>query len=126
MLTLREFAKAEKNSDDCFVFIDDDLVDRYNEYFRDNAQIGDGATLNLWTDRHAYTIIARTPQTLTLQRCIAKRTDNNGMSECQDYKYEDNPNGGIIKAHWSKKDKVFKHSGMTVTYGRHEYWDYSF
>ena len=98
----------------------------YHEYFMREAKVGDGATLCLWSDREAYDIIARTPQTLTLQRCNVRRTDNNGMSDCQDYEYTPNPKGQIIVAHWSKKDKVFRYHGMYVVPNRHEYYDYSF
>jgi len=125
MMSLNEFAKAESKTNG-YVTINDDVVTRFNEYFREHAEVGDGVTLCLWSDRHAYDIIARTPQTLTLQRCNHKRIDNNGMSDCQDYEYSPNPKGDIIVAHWSKKDKVFRYKGMAVNYGRHEFFDYSF
>lgn len=104
-----------------------ELVDTYHgKYFRDNAVVGDGATLHVGSDSHACTIIARTPKTLTLRRCTAIRTDNNGMSDCQDYRYEENERGQITKVYWSKKLNRFVHGCMSVTADRNEYFDFSF
>src|ERR1700734_2303534 len=51
-------------------------------------EIGMGATILCWTDRHAATITHVTPKTITVARDIATRVDSNGMSECQKYRYE--------------------------------------
>lgn len=91
-----------------------DIVDAYNLYFRDNAKVGDGATVYLWSDAHAYTIIKRTAKTLTLRRCKATLADDwkpefipGGFSvictnnEDQRWNYEEDEDGEIVKAHWS-------------------------
>lgn len=59
--------------------------------------IGMGATTTSYTDRDAGTVISieklgkRT--LICVQRDHAKRTDANGMSECQTYDYSPNPEG---------------------------------
>lgn len=89
-------------------------------------EIGMGATILCWTDRHAATIIKITPKSVTVQRDKATRTDKNGMSENQDYTYERNENGAIeifrlTKRGWRNK------SGEGLRIGtRREYYDYSF
>ena len=115
-----------------------DAVDVYNgEYFKQNAEVGDGATVRLWSDSQAYTIIKRTPCTLTLRRCKAIRDFTpewvtGGFSaictniEDQKWKYEEDENGTIIVAHWSEKFKRFRYNNMFVSVGRHEYYDYNF
>lgn len=63
-------------------------------------EVGMGATILMWTDRHAATvaeIVYRSYATLVIavQEDTARRTDTNGMSECQSYSYEPNPRGRI-------------------------------
>ena len=54
-------------------------------------EVGMGATILCWTDRHAATIIEVTSERgrvfLTVQEDKAVRTDKNGMSESQEYHY---------------------------------------
>jgi hypothetical protein len=61
-------------------------------------KVGDGATVMHWTDRSAATVIEvreiRGVPYVTIQGDTATRVDKNGMSECQDYEYTANPNGG--------------------------------
>jgi len=58
-------------------------------------KVGDGATLQCWSDRHACTVIAvsESGKRITLQEDTATRTDNNGRSECQSYTFARNPSG---------------------------------
>lgn len=97
--------------------------------------IGDGATMLRWTDRHAATVIAVSGdgQTVTVQRDAATRTDDNGMSESQTYRYEPDPrgetvvyirrpNGRYVQRDVSDKD----HRAALVVGVRAEYRDFSF
>jgi hypothetical protein len=95
---------------------------------RYNVNVGDGVTICYYTDREAGTIIKRTKNTITYQQDKAIRTDNNGMSDCQEYRYERDPNGKIEVYHWSNKYGCFRNSKnhLYVINGRHEYFDYSF
>ena len=102
-----------------------DVCKKYHLYFKEHAEVGDGATLCLWSDKHAYDIIARTAETLTLQRCDVRHNPN-AQPYTQDWLYESNPNGSIIKAYWSKKRGCFVHTGMVVIPHREEYFDYAF
>ena len=60
-------------------------------------KVGDGATLFLYSDRHAYTVrmVRVSPSGKTIEirasRDEARRTDNNGFSESQDYEYTTEP-----------------------------------
>jgi hypothetical protein len=53
-------------------------------------EIGKGATVLHWTDRHAYEVISvsKDRKKCTIQRYAPERTDNNGMSESQTYDYK--------------------------------------
>lgn len=53
-------------------------------------EVGKGATILLYSDRHAYEVIEVSADKMkcTLQRYVAEREDKNGMSDCQSYKYE--------------------------------------
>lgn len=93
-------------------------------------RVGDGVTVNLYSDSHAGTIIRRTRCSLWIQRDAAFRIDKNGMSDCQDYRYERDPNGTVYQARWSEKWGCFIYGGhkdgKPISVGRHEYYDYSF
>jgi hypothetical protein len=93
-------------------------------------EIGMGATVRLWSDRHAYTIIdvSKSGKLITIQQDHVIRTDNNGMSESRIYQYSSDPQGHIDHAslrkdnHWRLKGrKTLVHVGS-----RNEYYDYSF
>lgn len=109
-----------------------DEIDYYERLLlrikRYNIQVGDGATICYYTDREAGTIIKRTKNTITYQRDKAIRIDDNGMSDCQEYRYERDPNGKIEVYHWSDKYGCFRNSKnhLYVINGRYEYFDYSF
>ncbi|HCC34091.1 MAG TPA: hypothetical protein DEQ02_00030 [Ruminococcaceae bacterium] len=81
-----------------------------------NARIGEGATVNYWSDRHAGTIIKLTKTTITIQRDKATLAPDfkpeyipGGFSvHCtnsgdQKWIYEPDPKGQIHTLHWSKK-----------------------
>ena len=102
--------------------------------------VGDGATINYYTDRHACTVIRRTKKTIVLQRDKA--------TLCKDYKpefipggfgvhclnnseqkweYEADPNGLKYIGYWSEKKGCFVvDKCLTVSVGRHEFYDYNF
>lgn len=107
-------------------------------------QVGDGATFTIATDSHACTIIEvnRNGREVVLQQDRAIRTDNNGMSDCQDYRFERNPNGAlyrvskrtlkngkgeIIRVVWKQVGHPTRSPGCYASLGgRHEYHDFSF
>ena len=136
MLTYREF--RDKYMPDS---IDGNLIsDKYNDYFKENAKVGDGVTVHLYTDAHAYTIIRRTKQTLTLRRCKATLVEGwkpvfipGGFaghcinSTDQEYTYEEDEDGQVETAHWSgKKHGFYVNRTLYVTPGRREHFDYNF
>lgn len=97
-------------------------------------EVGMGATICCWTDRHACTVVevSRNGRVVTVQRDKATRTDSYGMSDCQSYTYEADPsapaqvftlrrNGRFVAEGCGMKD------GNVLSLGhRNEYHDYSF
>jgi hypothetical protein len=66
------------------------LMNRFMEDVKTvKPEVGMGATALSYSDRHAFTIInvGKDGKSFTMQQDIAKRTDNRGMSESQDYEY---------------------------------------
>ena len=94
---------------------------------------GMGATLCLWTDRHAYTVVWVSPsgKTLLATRDKAARIDKNGMSDAQTYSYQTDEMAGREKytlrsnGRWVKQGD--SKSGAALQLGhRSEYYDHSF
>jgi hypothetical protein len=100
------------------------------------VKVGDGATMRFYSDRHACTIIeiADNGSYIKVQKDKATRTDNNGMSDCQDYEFERDPKGKVYTFKRTRKDKsVYTGNGkyddwdVKLSFGsRVEYYDYSF
>lgn len=104
------------------------------------AKVGDGATICLWSDRHAGTIIKVTKSTITVQRDKATLDPNwkpefipGGFAghctnqEDQTYTYERNPKGETYTFHWSKKYNCYGQPGnLKAIKGRREFYDYNF
>ena len=136
MMTFNEFREAH----DWESYVNGMAIhDAYELYFKENAKVGDGATVHLWSDAHAYTIIKRTANTLTLRRCKAKHANGwkpewipGGFSaicindEDQRWEYEEDDDGEIKVAHWSKRNGFRVDGCLHVTAGRHEHYDYNF
>ncbi len=91
---------------------------------------GMGATICHWSDRTPATVIDISPTgfKITLQEDKATRTDNNVMSDDQDFEYEIDPNGRIFQA-TLRKDGRYRLLGCKelVSLGkRRKYYDFSF
>lgn len=90
-------------------------------------KVGMGATILMWTDRHAATIVKVTRTQVHVQRDKATRTDANGMSESQSYSYEVNPAAEIEVFRKTKRGWRKSGGGAALRIGdRHSYHDYSF
>ena len=94
------------------------------------AEVGGGATIQHWTDRTACTVIkiSKSGKTVWMQEDHAKRVDNNGMSDQQEYEYSCDPNGKIYKA-TLRKDGCYRLTGTknVIRFDvRRKYYDYSF
>ena len=114
----------------------------------DTAAAGMGVTMNMWTDRQAYTIIEvkRNGKQIVIQRDIAVRTNKEDdvfkpggfvgriyNPNGQQWTYERDLDGTITTANWSAKwDRFFvggapsSGQGTSVTMGRNEHYDYNF
>lgn len=105
-----------------------------------NVKVGDGATVNYWSDRHAGTIVKVTKCSITIQRDKAILSPDfkpefipgGFAAHCinqdeQSYTYERNPEGERTTLRWSKVYNQYGQPGdLTASKGRHEYYDYNF
>lgn len=91
-------------------------------------EVGMGATVLSWTDRHAATITEVKGKRVTVRLDEAIRTDKNGMSESQTYEYKSNPDG-MEMTFSLRKNGQYKlvGGGKVLAVGeRRHYRDYSF
>ncbi len=96
------------------------------------VKVGDGATILWFSDRTAVTIIEIGKNYVKVQKDRAIRTDGNGLSDCQEYKYERNESGEIYTFKKTRKG-LYTDNGRSNDYGcrlsfgyRREYYDYTF
>lgn len=104
----------------------------------DALVVGDGATHTIWTDRHAGTIIARTPLRITWQRDKAYLTKSSTrMSDTgQQYLYTADPNGAVVvfsrrytregEVTWKPIGDRTRSPGGYLSAGRCEHYDPNF
>ena len=102
------------------------------------VKVGDGCTICYYSDREPATIIdiKNDGRVIVVQEDKATRTDNNGMSEIQEYEFERNPKGTIHEFKRTRKYKWFytdngcadrtKYGTYLCFSGREKYYDYSF
>jgi hypothetical protein len=95
-------------------------------------EVGMGATVCSYTDRKAYTVVEVWHALVVVQEDRAIRTDTNGMSECQSYRYEANPEGVKLTftlrrdGRWVLKGESLKGGAVLNLGDRNAYHDYSF
>jgi len=148
-----ENVKADSRSNDWFNRWWDDMGKNFNKEIEETkraivkeqnreVEVGDGVTICLYSDRHAGTVIKRTPKTITVQR--DKATLDPGFkpefipggfcahctnSNEQKWTYVRDEKGAITVCRWSEKNGRFQFledgSGVIIN-GRHEYYDYNF
>lgn len=87
-------------------------------------EVGKGATVLLWTDRHAYQVmeVSKDFKRVVVQQCKPKRIDNYGMGDCQIYDYSElnGLNQVIVFRHGSWK---FQNDVVTFTKEFNELFD---
>ncbi len=108
--------------------------------------VGEGATVHHYSDSAAYTVVAVTAKTATLQRDKAKLLNAVGSGEpdalgfapggfvghtsgIQRYAYERDPAGGLVRVSLRKNGKwrTAGGKGEPVTFGvRKEHYDFNF
>lgn len=106
------------------------------------VEVGDGVTLCLYTDAHAYTVLKKTAKTILIQRDRAildpsfkpEFVPGGFAAHCvnqeeQRYTYERDPNGETVRCYWSEKLGRYTTGGdqsIKIRPGRHEFYDYNF
>lgn len=146
---VRIYDDEEKNTEELFERITSSALENVKELIRvfdsrhltpANVKVGDGATVNYYTDREAGTIVKVTKCSITIQRDKAIRDPNfkpefipgGFAAHCtnqdeQSYTYERNENGALTTIWWSKKFNRYGTPGnLTASKGRHEFYDYNF
>ena len=91
-------------------------------------EVGMGATILMWSDRYATTIIevSENGKQVVVQEDHAKRTDSNGMSDSQTYEYSPNPEGPTVtytlrkNGAWVRKGDPMK-TGERLAIGRRDH-----
>lgn len=107
------------------------LINRLSEAGEKPWAVGDGATILMWSDRHAATVIEASARKVTVQEDTSTRTDSHGMSDAQSYEFSPNPNG-MTRTYTLRKNGRWvaegsgMHSGESLGRGRSTYHDYSF
>ena len=89
---------------------------------------GMGATICMFTDRHAATIVKVTSTQVHVQEDAAKRIDTNGMCDSgQEYEYTPQPKA-LVQVFRRNKRGVYRNaSGNTLSIGhRSKFYDFSF
>ena len=90
-------------------------------------EVGMGATILAWSDRHAATIVKVTKTQVHVQRDKVIRVDTNGMSEMQTYRYEPDPEASVEVFRLTKKGYRATGGGFALRIGdRQHYHDYNF
>lgn len=85
-------------------------------------EVGMGATILCWSDRHAGTIIKVTPKQIHVQYDIAK---NVGTYHDQKYEYTPNPDGRIVIFRMTKRGWKSQSGGLLIGV-RDEHFDTEF
>jgi hypothetical protein len=88
--------------------------------------VGMGATVLLWTDRNAATIVKVTPNQVHVQVDHAERTDKNGMSDAQSYAYTPNPSAPVKIFRRNKRGEYVNNGDRLAINTRRTFHDYSF
>jgi len=101
-------------------------------------EVGKGATILHWSDRSAYFVnfVSADGKRVILERAKAVRTDENGMSDSQQYKYERDESAQIVlivfrHGKWREVstgwDGKTNYNPVRILFGTmQEYYDYSF
>jgi hypothetical protein len=97
-------------------------------------EIGMGATILMWSDRRAATIIevSKNGRIVTTREDEAIRTDGHGVSDAQSYRYEPNPLGHTQQfslrknGRWIAVGSTMADGGGVAFGFRRAYYDYSF
>jgi hypothetical protein len=96
-------------------------------------EVGMGATVLMWTDRTACTIVeVVNDKTIVVTADKATRTDDWGMSDAQSYLYETQPDGHRVtytlrkNGAWIAQGQSMKNGNRLAIGIRNTYYDYSF
>lgn len=81
-----------------------------NNYASAEPKVGGGATIIMFSDRHACTIIfvSGDQKTVIVQEDTATPRDKIGPDRDQNYDYSRNPNGRVLAYRWHEKSGHWK------------------
>jgi hypothetical protein len=89
---------------------------------------GMGATKILHSDRQAYTVVAAYDKYCVVQRDWARRKDNNGQSDAQEYAFMEDLDGElcILRKRTNGQWREVETNQLFIIGSRSEFYDYSF
>lgn len=89
------------------------ITNRIDERVRgEEPQVGMGVTHYGWSDRYPYEIIeVIDDRHIVVRELDAIRTDNNGLSEWQEYEYRSNPNNRVERLFKNNKGRWVRRVG---------------
>ena len=88
-----------------------------NKMYCDKIEVGTYATKYYYTDREAYEVVEVINQEhIKIRQLNAIRTDNNGMSDCQSYRYESDLNSPIEELKFMRNNwyEVFTYAPLEI------------
>ncbi len=119
-----------------------EIIEEYDSKYLTpaNVKVGDGATVVLFSDKQAGTIVKVAKSSITIRRDKAIKNDDfkpefvtGGFNAVcvnqneQSYAYEPDEQGQLTTIHWSSKNNSYgTPSKVRAIKGRHEFYDYNF
>lgn len=100
-----------------------------------SPEVGIGATMLSWTDRHAATVVSVSGdgQEVGVQRDIARRVDGGGPTDGgQRYEYTRDPDARIDtytlrrNGNWVRKGEPMRNGAVLMIGARDEFYDFTF
>ena len=95
----------------------------YAESTNPKPKVGDGATLLLWSDRMAYTIVDVKKNYVLATRDNVERTDRNFEKGPQEYSYRPDPEASVERANLRKDGNYYIGDQVLKVGYRNEYYD---
>lgn len=92
-------------------------------------KVGDGATLRVGSDTYPFTVVSVSTAggRIGIRKCRARRIDSNGLSEQQEYEYDEDESAPVRLASWSPTKGRYHSGGSPLSIGvRRYYQDPSF
>ena len=135
----RELREAIYDNDNFNYYERQDALNALREEWYKSMEVGDHASVHLYSDDNPCTIIKKTATSLTVRYDKATRDPSwkpewvtGGFSaictnqESQRWIIEEDPDGSTETFRWHKKEAAYVHEGCILTPGWYKHYDYNF